>query len=171
MKDQDVADRAVSVGESIVKLIKYWLSQSQSKRPRDNISYDTLVKSHTDLLMTAKFHFFKHVASIFQEFLELFQTDKPMVPFLSISLEKVFGRLLKKFVSSELLEEVNTPYKLVTLDLSKKDVCLTPQLVDLLEEVNTPYKLVTLDLSKKDVCLTPQLVDLLEEVNTHCISW
>ena len=85
MEDQDVADRTVSVWESIVKLIKYWLSLSQSKRSRDDKSYDTLVKSHTDMLMTAKFHFFKQVASIFQ-------TDKPIVPFLSISLEKVFRR-------------------------------------------------------------------------------
>ena len=34
VEDRDVTDCAVSVWESIVKLIKYWLSLSQSKMPR-----------------------------------------------------------------------------------------------------------------------------------------
>ena len=48
----------------MIEFIKYChQSLSQSKRPKNNKSYDLLVQSHTDLLMFAKMHFF-HIANI-----------------------------------------------------------------------------------------------------------
>ena len=38
----------------MIEFIKYFLSLSHSKRPKDSKSYDLLVQSHTDRLMFAK---------------------------------------------------------------------------------------------------------------------
>ena len=43
-----------------------------------------------------------------------------MLPFLSEAVEKIMRRLMNMFVKEEVLEEANTAYKLIKLDVSKK---------------------------------------------------
>lgn len=171
VEDEVVADRAIKIWENVIKLVKHWLHLPKSKRPKDNKSYDTLVKYHLDETMLAKFHFFKHIASLLQEFLVSFQTDKPMVPFLATSLENVLRKLMKKFVSPHILEEENTPYKLVKLDLSKKDVCLPAQLVDVGTATKTKLKSLKLSseqkLKFKNTCLS-MLKAIVEKLQERC---
>ena len=81
IEDESVASRAIEIWESIVKVIKHWQVLLSSKRPKQNKSYETLVKHYLDRVMLAKFHFFKFVASIFKNYLTSFQTDNPMLPF------------------------------------------------------------------------------------------
>lgn len=47
----------------------------------------------------------KHVVSILQGFLESFQTYKPMITFLSTSLEQVRRRFTRKFVSPGMISK------------------------------------------------------------------
>ena len=98
---------------------------SASKRPKQNKSYEALVKHYLDRVMLAKFHFFKFVASIFKNYLTSFQTDNPMLPFLSEAVEKIMRRLMNMFVK-EVLEEANTAYNLIKLDVSKKKKTFQP---------------------------------------------
>ena len=94
-----------------------------SKTPKDNKSYETLVKYHLDVTVTTKLFFFNIITSLFQEFSVSFQSDKPLVPFLSSSLENVIKKM-KVFVEPDVTEKANTPYKLIKLDLTKADnVC------------------------------------------------
>ena len=65
-------DRAIALWEGIVKLIKHWLGLCESSRPKDDKSYETLVKYHTDVMILVKVHLLKHVASILKEFLVSF---------------------------------------------------------------------------------------------------
>ena len=75
VEDKNVAARGIAVWPYMIEFIKYCQSLSQSKRPKNNKSYDLLVQSHTDLLMFAKMHFF-HIANILSKFLIKHQTDK-----------------------------------------------------------------------------------------------
>ena len=77
IEDYDVAVCALTLWENIVKLMKHWLSLPVSKRPKDNKLYETLAKHYLDVTVTAKLHFIKFIASLFQEFLVSFQSDKP----------------------------------------------------------------------------------------------
>ena len=43
--DEPVAARAIQIWSNVVKVIRYWLALSVSKRPRNNKSFDTLVNS------------------------------------------------------------------------------------------------------------------------------
>ena len=53
----------------MIKFIKYYQFLSQSKRLKNNKSYDLLVQSKTDRLMFAKMQFFHDIANILSEFL------------------------------------------------------------------------------------------------------
>ena len=72
IEDESVAHRVITLWESIVKLIKNWLGRCKSSRPKDNKSYETLVKYHTDVMIPVSLHFFKHAASILKEFSKRF---------------------------------------------------------------------------------------------------
>ena len=54
IEDKNIAAREIIVWLYMIEFIKYFLSLSYSKRPKDNKSYDLLVQSHTDRLMFAK---------------------------------------------------------------------------------------------------------------------
>ena len=105
VEDEPVADRALDVWPSIVALVRYFEGLCQSKRPRNNKSYDTLVVQHTDLLVPAKFHFFRFMASILQPYLVMFQTDAPMVPFMFDELSSILYRLLRSVYRKSKLDQ------------------------------------------------------------------
>ena len=118
-----------------------------SKRPKDNRkSYETLVKYHLDVTVTAKVHFFKFIAFLFQEFLVSFQSDKPLISFLSSSLENVI-KIMKMFVLPVVIEKPNPPYKLIKLDLTKADTYLPLKLIKLGRATNENLK--SLHVSKE----------------------
>ena len=105
VEDEPVADRALDVWPSIVALVRYFEGLCQSKRPRNNKSYDTLVVQHTDLLVPAKFHFVRFMASILQPYLVMFQTDAPMVPFMFDELSSILCRLLRSVYRKSKLDQ------------------------------------------------------------------
>ena len=54
-------------------------------------------------------------------FLKIFQTDNPMLPFLSDVLENLVHRLLRIFIKSKIVEDAVTAYNLTKIDLQKKE--------------------------------------------------
>ena len=68
-------------------------------------SFDTLVVHYQDLLMTAKLHFFAFMAGILKPFLVLFQTDKPMLPFMYDELSEISKRLIVLIYKKEKIDE------------------------------------------------------------------
>ena len=95
---------------SVVKVVKYWEGLCKSKRPANKKSYDTLVTSYTDLLIPVKFQFFRYVASLFQEFLVTFQTNKPMIPFLAESLVNIFRNVFKIYLKRDVVSKADTTF-------------------------------------------------------------
>ena len=96
--DESVAACAIDVWPNIVQLIKHLKSLFQSQQPK-NKSYDCLLKHHVDNLM-CQFQFFQDVAGILSEFLKQFQTDRPVLPFLSDILEYILRRVMKMLLLS-----------------------------------------------------------------------
>ena len=66
--------------------------------------------------MLCKFQFFQDVAEILAKFLKQFQTDSPVLPFLSDILEFILRRVMKMFLLSSYLKEVATPCQVLKLD-------------------------------------------------------
>ena len=99
VENEDTAERAsrMLVWPDVILLINHFLSLSKSKQPKNNKSYDQLVKVFKDKLVPLKLMFFKEVAAILNGFLRTFQTNNPMVPFLSDAYEELIRKLMKSF--------------------------------------------------------------------------
>ena len=82
-----------------------------------------MVKYHTDESMPIKFQFFKDIANVLLPYLE-FQTNNPMMPFVSDKLEAIVRRLMKMFLRSELVDTAVTASQLIKIDFQKKEICL-----------------------------------------------
>ena len=117
-ENESVAERAINVWDAYVSVIEYYSKLCASKQPQKNKSYDTLQAHYTDKLMKVKFQAFKDIAHKLNQFLTVFQTDAPMLPFLSDILESLLRRIMRYFIRSSVVAEAATPYKLIGLDVS-----------------------------------------------------
>ena len=97
-----VAEQGLEVSKPLTMVIKYWESLCKSKRPK-NTSYEILVKHRKDHLVPTKLQFFAFVASIFQPYFVIFQTNSPMIPYVFRELEKIFNQLIRLYVGKMLL--------------------------------------------------------------------
>ena len=90
-----------------MKDVRYYQKLCKSKRPQ-NALYETLLQHYEDILMLIKFQFFKDVANILNPFLNMYQTDQPMMIFLCEDLEDMYRRLLKMVVHKAIIDKART---------------------------------------------------------------
>ena len=107
----------------MIEFGKYCHSLSQPERPKDK-SYDLLVQNHTDHLMFGKMQFFHDIANVLSEFLTKFQTDDPVMLFLSDLQESILRRLMKLFILAEVIKAAETAFKLTKRYVFDKNVSL-----------------------------------------------
>lgn len=103
-------------------IVKY-VNAVKAKKVTDpkSKSYETISSSCCDPLMHAKIAFFASVAKQITPFLTSFQTDKAMLPFMSISLYTSLKSLLHRFVKGELVTEATSPLKILKLKPTEKE--------------------------------------------------
>ena len=65
-----------------------------------------------------KLNFFQDIAAQLKGFLQKFQTNKPVVPFLESALVDLLHTIMKMVVKPKVLDEANFSLKLAKLDLS-----------------------------------------------------
>ena len=125
-----VADRLIEIWQNIKKLIQFWAKLPKSKQPTCK-SYKNVKDAVEDPFVITKLTFFSFISRIVEPYLKMFQSDKPMVPFLYFELKSVIKSLMELIVKSEVLEECKTSSSLKSLDLSKGDNLLHPKNVEL----------------------------------------
>ena len=64
-------------------------------------------------------------------FLRRFQTPKPTIRFLSTELGATLRQVMSLFLRRQVIEEATTPYKLLKIDLGKRESMVDLQNVDL----------------------------------------
>ena len=64
-----------------------------------------------------KLNFFQDIAAQLKGFLQKFQTNKPVVPFLESALVDLLHTIMKMVVKPKVLDEANFSLKLAKLDL------------------------------------------------------
>jgi hypothetical protein len=149
VEDEPVAIRAMEVWENVVNVIKHFQTLCKSKQPNKNNSYETLVTYHTDVFMQVKLQFFVDVASMMSSYLKQFQTDIPMMPFVSEILENLIRRLMKIFIRKAIIDEADSAYSLIKIDLQKRENHLPPELVKLPTATKTLLLSLQASLTKK----------------------
>ena len=120
-----VAERTQSMWDSVVKYVQ---SAMAGKVPQpQNKSFQTVQEFVADPFTTAKVAFFLSVAKQVTPFLTLYQTDKPMLPFLATDLYSMLGRLMRRFIKTAVISKAKTPLKLTKLDPADQHSCLSFQ--------------------------------------------
>ena len=169
LEDVPVAERAIKIWPNIKTYISAEQKLSKSQQPKCQ-SYINLTEYSQDQLVPAKLHFFITIAKILVPFLELFQTDKPMVPFLCSGLENIMTNLLQRFVKKQCLESTTNVSK---IDVFKKDNLVSPDKVDVgfaaKQVVDTVLKekkaspLSVLEFQKECITFLQHMVGKLQE--------
>ena len=93
VEDYPVADHALEVWPTVLKVIKQREGLCKSSRPSIK-SYQVVLNYYTNKLIPCKLQFFSFIASIFQPYLEIFQTYSPILPFMYKELKTFFTTLL-----------------------------------------------------------------------------
>ena len=81
-------------------------------------SFDCVKECCSDPLMVAKMSFYLSVVKQVAPFLTLYQSDKPMLPFVASDLYDMTKALLARYMKPEALKEVTTAQKLACMDLT-----------------------------------------------------
>lgn len=112
-------------------IVKY-VNAVKTKKVTDpkSKSYETVSSACSDPLMPAKIAFFASVAKQITPFLTAYQTDKPMLPFMSISLYTLLKSLMNRFLKSELVGEATSALKILKLKPTDKEQQVDYQKVD-----------------------------------------
>ena len=100
---------------NVCRFVKEMSNRSTSKQP--TCKSHNIVKNATgDVLLPLQLHTFNSIAQHLQPFLELYQTDRPMLPFLADDVHTMLKALMKRFVKSEILKDAHSLVKLVKLE-------------------------------------------------------
>nr|XP_033478456.1 uncharacterized protein LOC117254354 [Epinephelus lanceolatus] len=112
-----VVERAIAVWPMIVMYVDA-VTKKELPNPKTS-SYDALVEARKDSLIMAKLHFFMAISRTFTTFLTTYQTDEPVMPFISKDLAVLMKSLLKRFIKAEILKDITT-LQMVRLDTTDK---------------------------------------------------
>ena len=134
----------------MVKIVKHWESLCKSKRPQ-NKSYETFVKHHSDKFVPLRMQFFRFLTKKLKPFLLQFQSDKPMVLFLSDSLEELVRSLMKVIVKKEVLEEASTVLNVTKTDIAKSSNQLEEEQVNFGVALKQYFLWWKVDQSRKEI--------------------
>ena len=102
VEDCPVAERAISIWDNIKKYVNKIELGPKNKIPKCS-SYKTVCIAVNEPLTCARLQVFVTTAKVMQPFLQMFQSNKPMAPFLAEEIYKMMKDLMEKFVKKELL--------------------------------------------------------------------
>ena len=117
LEDKKVADRALEIRSHITTYISEILKKLKHKIPATS-SFVTVRSAVHDPLMPAKLAFFASTASIMLPYLQIFQSDAPLVPFVISELQTLLEMLMGKFVKWKELEKLDSASKISQFDVS-----------------------------------------------------
>ncbi|XP_013856113.1 uncharacterized protein LOC106511946 [Austrofundulus limnaeus] len=116
LENVDVAERALQ----ILPCLKMYINAAKTKTVTEPCtkSFIAAQKIVEDELIPAKLNFFIMVAREITPFLKLYQTDKPMLPFMSKDLTNMLRSLMEKFIKPGVMKDATTAVKLLQVDFA-----------------------------------------------------
>ena len=110
LEDKRVAERAVEMWPSLTTYITEILKKPKSQVPTSS-SFSTVKSAVLNKLTTAKLEFFMSTAVAMRPYLQTFQSNGPLLPFITSELETLLQTLMGKFMKRAVLEGANSAYK------------------------------------------------------------
>lgn len=142
LENVPVCQRALSVWSSVEVYVQK-VTTKELPTPSCK-SYAVISEAvHKDKLIGAKMEFFCSIASILQPFLINYQTDKPMVPFITSDLVSVMKCLMRKFIKSDIIDKATSADRLVKIDIEDTNNQLIYKKIDIGFKAEEKLKVVT----------------------------
>ena len=130
LEDKRVAERAVEMWPSLTTYITEILKKPKSQVPTSS-SFSTVKSAVLNKLTTAKLEFFMSIAAAMRPYLQTFQSDGPLLPFITSELETLLQTLMGKFMKRAVLEGANSAYKIAKLNVLDSATHVAPSEVDI----------------------------------------
>ena len=130
LEDKKIAERAVEIWPNITVFITETLKKPKNQIPT-SASFATVRSAVQSHLTIAKLQFFISTAAIMKPYLQVFQSDAPLLPFVTSELHALLQILMGKFVKREELEAADSPYKIAKLNVSHAASHVTPSEIDI----------------------------------------
>ena len=93
-------------------------------------AFELIQQSTRDLLIEVKLNSFLSLAKVVTPFLTVYQTDRPMIPFLASDLHTVVKQLLARFMKDDFVESI-TLSKMTEIDVSDAKLCKSSSKIQL----------------------------------------
>lgn len=119
LENVSVCQYAIDHWPLLVEYVKSFQSKSASKKPQVN-SFHVLESAVKCDLTVARMHFFLSVAKAFEPFLTMFQSEFPMIPFLSEHLTTLLRSLLLRFMKKEVVLKTTDALSISKVDVTTK---------------------------------------------------
>ena len=132
-KNKSCAKKAADLWPNYKIFIGHLKGLQKSKQPKNSKSFDGLAAPAVvnDPLLCTKFKFAESCSWKLNSFLRGFQTDSPMIPFLSTILEEGLRWFLEKFILNDTLTRATNVSKLIKIDTQNKDFLKPSKLIDI----------------------------------------
>ena len=130
LEDKRVAERAVEMWPNLTTYITEILNKPKSQVPTSS-SFSTVKSAVLNKLTTAKLEFIMSIAAAMRPYLQTFQSDGPLLPFITSELETLLQTLMGKFMKRAVLEGANSAYKIAKLNVLDSATHVAPSEVDI----------------------------------------
>ena len=137
---------------NIFKISSFWQKLPKSQIPNSK-SFLNLEQSINDLFTPAKLSFLSFIAGVLQPFLITYQTDDPMVPYLSNDLFNIIKKVMSLIVKPDIMIKSVSGADLKNVNLSNEDNFMKPK--DMTPGFSTTAAIA--DLRKKDLVAKKQI--------------
>lgn len=164
VEDKCAAERLLEIQANIVKLVDYYDSLPKYKQPSFK-TYIHVKNAVSDPFTKSKLYYFSYIAGLLQPFLKIYQTDKPMLPFLFDDLKSLVKTLLTNIVDSNILEKSKTTKELLDIKLDQNNLLKTNDVHIGFAASSEVRKLLV-----KDVVTTKQVAVFKKEARTFVIG-
>ncbi|GFN96555.1 peptidase m20 domain-containing protein 2 [Plakobranchus ocellatus] len=170
LENVPAAERALEIWP-LVLLYNKAVRKREASKPSCK-SYQTIMEKESDQLFTAKLHSFIFLANILRPFLEKFQKDAPLAPFLVPSLLAVVKRLYSLILTQEAVAgiknaaDLSLPKDLPSSSFKKEsEISLGHQAELALDEVKTKVSALKIkDLKQSfSACIKEILTRMLQK--------
>ena len=130
LEDKKVAERALEIWPQITTYINETLKKPKSQIPNSS-SFATVRSAVNDILTVAKMDFFVSTTTMMKPYLQMFQSDAPLVPFITSELHAMLQTMMGKFVKRTELEAADSAYKIVKLNVLQATTHVAPSQIDI----------------------------------------
>ena len=116
LEDKRVSERTVEIWPCLTTYTTEILKKPKRQVPTSS-SFSTVKSAVLNKLTTAKLEFFMSIAAATKLYLQTFQSDGPLLPFITSELETLLWTLMGKFMKRAVLEGANSAYKIAKLNV------------------------------------------------------